>query len=353
MRPRERALLRYSHVRLASSIDRLIVGGEPKLPVKAASTALVQAWKKRRAVDIMTVTGQIRPAELGLTLPHEHLFSDLLIEYRSAGALNDEELVIEELALFASTGGRTVVDLTCDEVGRNPAGLARISRATGVQIVMGCGHYRDPYLDRRWFDQTDVGEIADLLVREITDGVGSGAVRPGIIGEIGCDQQYISAAEERSFRAAARAHLATGLTISTHAARWPTGHAQLAILEHEGVDPHRVIIGHCDTVADRDYHLAMAQRGCFVEFDGFGSDDAYYEQRALQSIARLAERGHLAQVLISHDNFLPTHLHAHGGNGFDYIVTTVVPKLRALGFADDEVETLMIHNPCHALSGAG
>src|SRR4029453_13908775 len=41
-----------------------------------------------------------------------------------------------------------------------------------------------------------------------------------------------------SFRAAARTHLATGLTISTHAAWFPVGLRQLDILEGEGVLPH-------------------------------------------------------------------------------------------------------------------
>ena len=40
-----------------------------------------------------------------------------------------------------------------------------------------------------------------------------------VIGEIGADHPYPSAREERSFRAAARAHRRTGATITTHAAR--------------------------------------------------------------------------------------------------------------------------------------
>ncbi len=110
-----------------------------------------------------------------------------------------------------------------------PAALRRVSQATGISIVMGCGHYRDPYLDRDWFDRTPVEAIADELVRDITEGVRGTGIRAGVIGEIGADRGFISAAEERSFRAAARAHLRTGLTISTHAARWPAGIAQMRL----------------------------------------------------------------------------------------------------------------------------
>src|SRR5206468_9738603 len=99
---------------------------------------------------------------------------------------------------------------------------------------------------------------ADMIVRDIEVGADGTDVRSGIIGEIACDR-VIAAAEERSFRAAARAHNRTGITISTHAARWPIGHAQLDIFEQEGVDLRRVIVGHSDTVHDGAYHLALAE----------------------------------------------------------------------------------------------
>lgn len=300
---------------------------------------------------VMTVRGPVPADALGVVLPHEHLFSDLLVEYRSAGLLDDEPLAVTELARYAAAGGGTLVDLTTTEIGRDPAALRRVSEATGVHVVMGCGHYREPYLDRAWFDRTPVQEIAAGLVAEIRDGVGPERVRPGIIGEIGCDLGHLSAVEERSFRAAARAHLETGLTISTHAARRPVGLAQLAVLEHEGVDPARVVVGHCDTVPLPAYHLELARRGCFVELDGFGSDGAYYEERALGYVERLADAGHLGQVLLSHDVFLPGHLHAHGGTGYDHLLVRVVPALRARGFTEAEVRSLLVDNPRRALTG--
>ncbi len=110
---------------------------------------------------------------------------------------------------------------------------------------MGTGWYRDPFLDRQYFETHSTDEIAADIVRDIEVGVADTGVRAGVIGEIACDR-VITPAEERSFRAAARAHLRTGATISTHAARWPIGHAQLDILCQEGVDPGRVIIGHSE-----------------------------------------------------------------------------------------------------------
>lgn len=300
---------------------------------------------------VMTVTGPLSVDNLGVILPHEHLLANTVREYRGAGLLNDIDLAIEELGAFFRTGGRTLVDLTTSELGRDPRALRQISTASRVAIIMGCGHYRDPYLDRGWFDEHSADAIAEVMIKEIRDGVGDTGIRPGIIGEIGCDREVVSAAEERSFRAAARAHLATGLTISTHAARWPVGRLQAQILEQEGVAPHRVIIGHCDTVPDRDYHLEMAQRGYFVQFDGFSSEDRRDVEFSVDSIVKLKEHGQLSRVLISQDVFLRSHLSAHGGGGYARLATTILPMLRETGLSDGDIEELTVKTPARALTG--
>ena len=43
--------------------------------------------------------------------------------------------------LFRRVGGQTVVDPTNASLSRDPLALARISRATGLNIVMGAGYY--------------------------------------------------------------------------------------------------------------------------------------------------------------------------------------------------------------------
>ncbi|MDR2983223.1 MAG: hypothetical protein LBV34_00120 [Nocardiopsaceae bacterium] len=304
-------------------------------------------------MDIMTVTGPVAADQLGIVLPHEHVFIDLVSEYRGSGLLNDEHLACEELSALRTAGGSTLVDLTLDEIGRDPVALRRVSEATGISIVMGCGHYRDPYLDRRWFDRTAVDAIADELVSDITEGVRDTGIRAGIIGEIGADRSYISAAEERSFRAAARAHARTGLTISTHAARWPVGTAQLQLLSEEGVDPHRVIVGHTDTVPIPGYHLALVQQGCYVSFDSIGTGSPHDTDRAVDYVLELVRAGFGAQILLSHDVCLRDHLRADGGCGYAYVLTDFLPKLTAAGLDPEQVRSFVTDNPRMALTGAG
>jgi predicted metal-dependent phosphotriesterase family hydrolase len=302
-------------------------------------------------MQVMSVTGLVQSADLGVVLPHEHVFTNLVREYRGTGLLNDEQLACQELRLLQAAGGTTLVDLTPDEIGRDPAALRRVSEVTGVTIIMGCGHYRDPYLNRDWFDQHAVDAIADELVADIEEGVRGTGVRAGIIGEIGADKWYISAAEERSFRAAARAHLRTGLTISTHAARWPVGLEQLRLLAEEGVDPRRVIIGHADTVPVPGYHLELARQGCYVSFDSIGTGTRYDLGRAVDYVLALVRAGFGAQVLLSHDVFLRGQLQADGGCGYGYLLTDFLPMLAAAGLDPEEARALVTANPRAALTG--
>jgi predicted metal-dependent phosphotriesterase family hydrolase len=299
----------------------------------------------------MTVRGPVPAEALGVTLPHEHVFIDLMREYRGDGLLNDEPLMTREVAAFHDAGGGTIVDVTSIGLGRRPEALRRVSQATGVNIVMGSGFYRVPYLDRDAIDRQTVDELADGIVRDLEEGVDGTDVRAGIIGEIACDG-WLTAAEERCFRAAARAHRRTGLTITTHAGWWPVGPAQLDLLEEEGVDPARVIIGHCDLVPDQAYHLELARRGAWIQFDCIQGATEYDTTQRLTWIRALLDAGFGDRLLLSHDVCLRSNLATFGGPGYTYVPTTFRERLIESGIPTEVVTSLLVHNPRRALSGA-
>ena len=303
------------------------------------------------AATVMTVRGPVPVADLGIVLPHEHVFIDLLREYRGTGLLADEGLAIDELARFRAAGGRTLVDCTSEGLGRSPEALRRVSEATGLSIVMGAGHYRRAYLDEALIDARSVDQLADGIVRDLEAGVGETGIRAGIIGEIGCDRT-ISAVEERVFRAAARAHRRTGVTITTHAARWPVGEAQLDLLAEEGVDPGRVIIGHCDMVPDPAYHVRLARRGAWVQFDTIQGLHEVDVRRRLAWIRGLVDAGLEGRLLLSHDVCLTSDLAAYGGPGYAYLLTGFRDRMLEAGFPESLLTTLMADNPRRALTGA-
>lgn len=301
--------------------------------------------------SVMTVLGPVSSGDLGVTLPHEHLFLNLMREHRATGLLHDPGLMALELNRFKEAGGRTLVECTNVGLGRDPVKLRKIAQTTSLNIVMGCGLYRDPYIDGTWANQHTVDEIAACIVRDLREGVDGTDIRAGVIGEIGADRHYVSALEERSFRAAARAHLATGVPITTHAARWPVGLAQLDILEAEGVDPRYVIIGHTDTVPDFGYHLELVKRGAWVQYDSIRGATPYDESVRLELVLQMAERGHLDRLLLSHDVCNKTHLVNGGGTGYGYILEQFLPRLTDAGLDPADLEMLTVHNPRRALEG--
>lgn len=305
------------------------------------------------AESVMTVLGPVPARSLGITLMHEHVFIDLArITRDKTKHLYEIPLAVRELGDFAACGGRTLVDVTNRNLGRRPYALAEVAKALSLHIVMGCGWYREPYFDEEvWRRPT--AALAEDIITEITDGVGESGVRPGIIGEIGSDRDYISPVEEKSFRAAARAHLATGLTVTTHASQGRVGLDQLDLLEEEGMAPGRVIIGHCDQFPDLEYHDLLARRGGWVEFDLIHDRTEWELEKAVRIVTEFLARGHVRQLLLSHDVCKRAHLKAYGGTGYDFLLSAFVPRLEAAGVSRAEITTIFEDNPRRALTGVG
>jgi predicted metal-dependent phosphotriesterase family hydrolase len=200
--------------------------------------------------EVMTVRGPIAADQLGFVQPHEHLLLNVeWIETRWSldGILDDEALAVEELSAYRAAGGQSIFDLTNAGLRRNPEAVRRISEATGVHVVMGCGWYRQPfYPPEELIDRTSTQALADRLLDEIANGLDGTGVRPGIIGEIGSNKDFVSAQEERVFRAAGRAAARSGLAVTTHSVASPVGLEHLRILCEERVDPARIAIGHSE-----------------------------------------------------------------------------------------------------------
>jgi phosphotriesterase-related protein len=310
---------------------------------------------------VQTVLGPIDPGELGFTLPHEHTQIALWHipnrwDYWELTA--DEPVITTELERYRDAGGRTLVDVTPLGMGRDPAWLVRLARATGLNLVMGSGWYREAYYPRTLdVDRLSVESLADELVRDATEGVeveGAGAVKPGILGEIGTDKPWLTAREERVHRAVARASVRTGLAITTHAVLSPVGLAELDVFEGEGADLSRVVIGHADSYPNLAYYLEIIRRGASVELDFLGMEftptERHGEPRLVDLLLELLHRGHAGQVLLSQDVCHNSQLRAYEGNGYTYLQETFLPRLRARGVADAEIEQLTVANPRRILT---
>ena len=307
---------------------------------------------------VMTVRGPVDPSALGFTLPHEHTQISLWhIQNRWDywELTRDEPVILDELRAFREAGGTALADLTLPGVGRDPAWLRHISERSGLHVVMGGGWYRTAYYPvEALIDRRSVESLAEELVAEATVGVGDSGIRTGILGEVGTDKPWVSPAEERVFRAVARASRRTGLAISTHADMSDVGAAPLTILEQEGADPGRVVIGHADSYPVLDHYLSLIERGASIEFDFLGMSsqpqEKYGEDRVIDLLLELLHRGHAGRVLLSLDVCHNGQLRRYAGNGYTYLQASFLPRLRERGVSDAEIDRLTIDNPRRILT---
>ncbi|MFF5338346.1 phosphotriesterase [Streptomyces sp. NPDC013181] len=304
---------------------------------------------------LRTVLGDIAPdAVHGPALAHEHLVLDL--DHRGdGGAVLDGRhtaaVTAELAALREEYGLALVVELTCRGMGRDVRALARISRDARVAVVAATGWYYEPFHTPE-IERGDVADLTAALVREIEDGVGSTGVRPGVLGEIGSHGDTPAPAESKVLRASARAALATGLSVATHAQLGRGGLAQLELLTGEGLPPHRISVGHQDLLDDPAVHRELAASGAYVAFDTVGKDGYQSDETRLRLLLALLEAGHADRALLSCDISRHGYLASEGGQGYGHLFGSFLPKVRAAGVDDDLIDLLTRRNPLRFLSGA-
>ena len=341
--------------------------------------------------QVMTVRGPIGLDDLGVTLMHEHLLLDAQVWWHCPSCrermkmavrpidiamlgelrmdpflnkdnclLNDIDAAVEEVQQFADLGGRTVVDPTNRNIGRNPLALVEIAERTGLNIVMGAGYYLEGAHPPEVKAMTAT-DICDQIVREAAEGVDDTGVRIGLIGEIGISADF-TAEEEKVLRGAARASARTGLPLSVHLPAWERhAHRVLDVAESEGCAAERVILCHMNpSFADKPYQHALARRGAMLEYDMISMDFFYDDQQAqcpseednAGAIRDLIADGWIDRVLMSQDVFLKMMLTRYGGFGYAYILRHFVPRLRRHGVTDNQIDRMLIDNPRHIFETA-
>ncbi len=303
--------------------------------------------------EVMTVTGPVTPDDLGFTLIHEHIFLSLLMDHLDTDrVLDDPGAARTELQRYKDAGGVTLVDQTNRGLEQQPEAVRQMALETGLLVVLGCGWYREPFYEQRLYRES-ASQIADEMIRDMREGIDGSCVRAGLIGELGAHETWISPVEERVLRAGARAHLQTDVTIATHGLFAPVGLDQLDILEEEGVDPRRVIVGHAHDYPEHEYHAEIARRGAFVSFDGMSDRNRFLLERDLRNIKKIVDAGYINQLLLAHDVCLRSAYVSAGGEGYQFISTGLYPYLREIGITEEQFQNIMVDNPRRALTGEG
>ncbi len=274
--------------------------------------------------------------------------------------LLDEQTAIDETAEYFRSGGSTLVDVTSIGIGRDPQALVRISRATGLNVVMGSGYYVD-MTHSEWLRKAAVDEIARSIIADVDDGVNGTGIRAGIIGEIGCSWPWTDS-ERKVLEGAVIAQRETGAPLLIHPGRNERAPLELLnAVEGWGGDLRRTVMGHIErTIYDRGILDETAATGAYLNFDLFGHDESNYplamdtfmpaDHERMEQIERLVSDGRNSQVLLAHDVCSKHRLKRYGGHGFDHIPARIVPRMRARGMHEEDVRMMLVDNPTRMLT---
>jgi phosphotriesterase-related protein len=309
---------------------------------------------RQRDAEVMTVDGPISPDKLGVTLPHEHIMVDFVGADKVSRDRYDQEkvyhAVLPHLKQVAAAGCKTFIDCTPAYLARDPVLLRRLSRASGLQIVTNTGYYTaagGKFLPAH-ASQESADQLAQRWLAEWTDGIEGTGIRPGFM-KIGVDQGPLNDVSKKLVRAAARAHLKSGLTIACHTGNGAAALEEMEILRAEGVDPSAWIWVHAQSERDAAIHERAAERGGWVEFDGVSPDSI---DRHVELVQNMKRRGLLGRVLISHDAGWYSVGEPNGGKfrPFTALFEQFLPALVKAGFDDDEIRGLTVKNPAEAFT---
>ena len=300
---------------------------------------------------LITTLGPKSEVELGMILPHEHIFVDLRsLDTPGFGQASEAEVVAlmaPELERAAAAGVTALVECTPEGVGRRVDLVAAVSRAAGLPVVVPTGIYREPWVPG-WAHAASEEQLRSWMLGELEGFIGGTGVQAGWI-KLSAGDDGLTPVETKILRAAARAGRSAGSAIGSHTIRGWVVREQLNILESCGFSPARFICIHAQAEPDFELNLEAARRGAWISYDGigWGEDEPYLERVQVMLAA-----GFGGQVILSHDRGWFTPAEPGGGvpKPFTYLSEIFLPKLRAAGVSEDDIRRLTVNNPFRALA---
>ena len=302
--------------------------------------------------SLITTLGPKPAEELGMILPHEHVFVDLRTPdqagYAQAEAADVVALMAPEVERARAVGVTAIIDCAPVGVGRRADLLRAVSEATHFPLVVPTGIYREPWVPA-WAQAASEEELYEWMLSELTGSIEQSGVRAGFI-KLSAGDDGLTACETKILRAAARAGAAAGAAIGSHTIRGRVVRDQLDIIEACGYTPARFIWVHASAEPDVNLNIEMARRGAWIEYDWIGdpaTDDHFISLIRLMLEADLG--GHL---LFSQDRGWYDPAQPGGGTPkpYTYISEHFIPKLRAASLDEATIHRLVCENPFRAFA---
>jgi phosphotriesterase-related protein len=305
---------------------------------------------------IQTVTGPVDIHALGLILPHEHLFTDLRGPSSPGYAQAEPAAVVHVLGPWlaeASAAGVTaLVECSTVGVGRNLRILGRLAEISPIKIIAPTGVYREAFTPSSLREMSEA-DLADLWIRELTQGIEGTSIRAGFI-KLAMSDDGPTALEIRNLKAAAKASQITGAVVASHTIGGEVARKEMDVLEEAGLDLHRFIWVHAQTEPDITVLEEAARRGSYLELDSVGAP--YQSQTDLlgTTLAMIAA-GYADQLLLSHDAgwynpARPDGLPEEGFRGYTALTKEFLPALLERRITEEQVRVITVNNPARAFA---
>ncbi len=303
--------------------------------------------------QLITTLGPKNADELGLILPHEHIFVDLRTwdqpGYGQAEAADVVALMAPQIEQAKAAGVTALVECSTGGVGVRADLDRAVSEATDFPVVVPTGFYREPWIPD-WVHAASEDELYEYMLGQLTGEIGDSGVQAAWI-KVSAGDDGITDCETRVLRAAARAGAETNAIIGSHTIKGRVVRDQLDIIEAAGYRPDRFIWIHTQNEQDLGLHLEMARRGCWVEFDALGSE-GLDDERALALLGYVLDAGLGGQVMLSHDRGWYDPAQPGGGvpKPFTYLSEVFLPKMRQAGLDEATIRQVTHENPFRAFA---
>ena len=301
---------------------------------------------------LITTLGPKAASDIGMILPHEHIFTDLRRHdqpgFAEACTADVVALMAPELKKARAAGVTALVECTPVGVGRRADILKTVSEAAGFPVVVPTGIYREPWIPP-WAHAASEDELYAWMVGELHGEIERSGVRAGWI-KLSAGDDGLTDCETKILRAAARAGASTGAVIGSHTRRGSVAREQAGIIEACGYSAGRFIWIHAHNEPDVSINLELARRGVWIEYDAIGreaGDDLFLERTLLMLDAGLG-----GQVLLSHDRGWYDPAKPGGGTPrpFTHLSEQFLPRLRAAGVDERTIHMLTVDNPWRAFA---
>lgn len=295
---------------------------------------------------IQTVNGPIKAEKLGITMCHEHLVLDLSrVRGDNDSTFNDMDLIARELERMKAYGVESVIEVSCNDMGRDVKKLKELSDRCGIHIIAATGYYLEPY-HTEVVKKSSAEALCQIFCKEIQDGIDGTGIKAGVIGEIATSENAMAASEKKVLTAAAMAGRKTGCAITTHCQLGKLGLEQSSLLQKYGMNPEKIVLGHLDLANDRKYYEEVLKTGVNIGFDTIGKTAYLSDTARADNLMWLLDKGYEKRIILSQDVSRKSYLYeSKHYSGYMAVMKDFIPLLTERGIGQETIHSLLVCNP--------